>query len=63
MEFFMTEVGEKRARVQVEWFVASGVYIRSLALELGRRLGYPATIEELRRTQIGDLSVADAREA
>ncbi len=61
MDFFETEMGEKRARIFVKWHVASGVYIRSLAEELGRRLGYPATIEDLRRTSIGDLSVADAR--
>ncbi len=61
MDLFETETGEKRARISVEWHVASGVYIRSLAEELGRRLGYPATIEDLRRTSIGDLSVADAR--
>lgn len=48
--------------VFVTWDVASGVYIRSLAEELGRRLGYPATTYSLRRTKIGDLSVADARE-
>ncbi len=47
--------------VSVRWDVASGVYIRSLAEELGNRLGYPATIFNLRRTKIGDLSVADAR--
>ncbi len=61
LNLFVTEKGEQRARVSVIWHVASGVYIRSLAEELGRRLGYPATIEELRRTTIGDMSVADAR--
>ncbi len=50
-----------RVIISVVWDVASGVYIRSLAEELGRRLGYPATIFNLRRTTIGDFSVADAR--
>lgn len=50
-----------RVILSVVWDVASGVYIRSLAEELGKRLGYPATIYNLRRTTIGDFSVADAR--
>lgn len=50
-----------RAVVSVVWDVASGVYIRSLAEEFGNRLGYPATVYSLRRTKIGDYSVADAR--
>jgi tRNA pseudouridine55 synthase len=55
------EVGGGRAIVKVRFDVASGVYIRSLAEEFGNRLGYPATIKELRRTKIGDFDVADAR--
>ncbi|NQV93035.1 tRNA pseudouridine(55) synthase TruB [Candidatus Kaiserbacteria bacterium] len=46
--------------VEVEFDVESGVYIRSLAEELGRRLGYPATTKELRRTKIGDFRIEDA---
>jgi tRNA pseudouridine55 synthase len=45
----------------VRFEVGSGTYIRSLAEELGRRLGYPATLEDLRRTKVGDFSVEDAR--
>lgn len=40
--------------------VESGVYIRSLAEELGRRLGYPATLAGLRRTRVGEFRVEDA---
>lgn len=46
--------------VNVVFAVASGVYIRSLAEELGRRLGYPASLATLRRTKIGEYSVDDA---
>ena len=46
--------------VEVQFDVESGVYIRSLAEELGRRLGYPATIKELRRTKVGDFRIEDA---
>ncbi|MCR4330897.1 MAG: tRNA pseudouridine(55) synthase TruB [Patescibacteria group bacterium] len=40
--------------------VGSGAYIRSIAEEIGRRLGVPATIKELRRTKIGKYRVEDA---
>lgn len=46
--------------IGVEFDVGSGTYIRSLAEELGRRLGYPATIKELRRTRIGGFTIEDA---
>ena len=45
---------------QVVFEVGSGTYIRSLAEELGRRLGYPATLAALRRTHIGTFSVLEA---
>jgi len=44
----------------VRFHVASGVYIRSLAEELGTRLGYPARLENLRRTKVGPYCVKDA---
>jgi tRNA pseudouridine55 synthase len=46
--------------VKITFRVDSGVYVRSLAEEFGRRLGYPATLKKLRRTQVGDFSVDDA---
>ena len=47
--------------VTVRFTVASGTYIRSLAVELGRRLGCPATLKSLRRTRIGIFDVAHAK--
>jgi tRNA pseudouridine55 synthase len=47
--------------VHVRFFVGSGTYIRSLAEELGARLGYPARLENLRRTRIGDFDIKDAQ--
>ena len=38
----------------------SGTYIRSIASELGERLGCGAHLEVLRRTRVGDFSVSDA---
>jgi len=49
-----------RAYATIDFSVASGVYIRSLAEELGRQLGYPARLENLRRTQVGEFHVEDA---
>lgn len=37
--------------------VSKGTYVRSLAVELGRRLGLPAHLGQLRRLRVGDLSV------
>lgn len=50
-----------RLIVRVRFFVGSGTYIRSLAEELGRRLGYPATLLNLRRTQIGEFYIKNAK--
>ena len=46
----------------VRFGVGSGTYIRSLAEEIGKRLGYPATLKELRRTKIGDFCIENARQ-
>jgi tRNA pseudouridine55 synthase len=40
--------------------VASGVYVRSVVEELGRRIAIPATVQELRRTKIGEYLVENA---
>lgn len=44
----------------VRFAVSSGTYIRSLAEHLGERLGVPATLKNLRRTQIGDYTIGRA---
>ncbi|MFC1623629.1 tRNA pseudouridine(55) synthase TruB [Patescibacteria group bacterium] len=46
--------------VKVEFDVGSGTYIRSLAEELGERLGTVATLQNLRRTKIGNFEIKDA---
>ena len=47
--------------VKARFDVGSGTYVRSLAEELGRRLGVPATLAGLWRTRIGDFKIEDAR--
>ncbi|PCI30077.1 tRNA pseudouridine(55) synthase TruB [Candidatus Wolfebacteria bacterium] len=39
--------------------VSSGSYIRSIAEEIGNRLGIPATLSSLRRTSIGEFQISD----
>jgi tRNA pseudouridine55 synthase len=46
--------------LKIEMEVSSGTYIRTLGEELGRRLGYPATLAGLRRTQIGGFLIEGA---
>lgn len=38
---------------------SSGTYIRSLAYEIGKKLGYGATLDRLVRTKIGDFDLED----
>jgi len=46
--------------LKVYFDVGSGTYVRSLAEEIGDRLGLPATIKELRRTSVGEYKIKDA---
>ncbi len=61
-ELLKSETVENRVVLTVRFFVGSGTYIRSLAEELGKRLGYPATLQNLYRTKIGEFKIEDARE-
>lgn len=45
---------------EVRFEVGSGTYIRSLAEELGRKLGYPAVLKNLRRTKVGEFRIEEA---
>ena len=61
-ELLGVTVGHDRAVATIRFSVASGTYIRSLAEELGRRLGYPATLQNLRRTKVGEYRIEDAQQ-
>ncbi len=60
VELLKIENKPNRVVLTVRFFVGSGTYIRSLAEELGTRLGYPATLQNLRRTKIGEFDIKDA---
>lgn len=51
---------KERVRASIRFDVGSGTYIRTLAEVIGKELGLPATLKELRRTRIGDFSIDDA---
>jgi tRNA pseudouridine55 synthase len=57
----ITSKNISRLVITVTFEVGSGTYIRSLAEELGRRLGYPATLCNLRRTKVGEFDIKDAK--
>jgi tRNA pseudouridine55 synthase len=61
VELLDFSVADGRAVVTVQFSVGSGTYVRSLAEELGTRLGYPATLQNLRRTKVGEFDIKDAK--
>lgn len=58
----LKNVAVESPHIEVEFEVGSGTYIRSLAEELGERLGTVATLQNLRRTKIGNFEIEDAKE-
>jgi tRNA pseudouridine55 synthase len=54
-------IGDKsRLLLTVRFYVGSGTYVRSLAEDIGKRLGYPATLFNLKRTKVGKFSIEKA---
>ena len=50
-----------RAVATIRFKVGSGTYVRSLGEELGQRVGYPATLQNLRRTKVGEFDIKNAQ--
>lgn len=61
VELLKVETLPTRAIATIRFKVSSGTYIRSLAEELGRKIGYPATVKSLRRTKIGEFEIEQAQ--
>jgi len=57
-EFEITEVENDRAKFRAR--VASGTYMRSIAHEMGQKLGCGAHLESLRRTAVGEFELSAA---
>jgi len=49
-------------KIYIKVSCSSGTYIRSLAFDIGKKLGYGAYLEELKRTKIGTFKLKDAKE-
>jgi tRNA pseudouridine55 synthase len=49
----------ERAELDVRVACSKGTYIRSLAVDLGEALGFPARVAELRRTAAGPFTLAE----
>ncbi len=60
-ELLDLEISGGKAVATVRFAVGSGTYIRSLAEELGCRIGYPATLQNLRRTKVGEFDIKNAQ--
>ncbi len=52
--------GDGCAVATIRFYVASGTYIRSLGEALGAALGYPAMLQSLRRTMVGEFDITNA---
>ena len=56
-ELFKVERVGERAIATIRFKVGSGTYIRSLAEEIGKQIGYPAKLQNLRRIKVGDFDI------
>jgi len=62
IEIFALEiVGFKWPYLEIKVHCSSGTYIRSIAYEIGKKLGCGAYLEALKRTKIGDFSLKNAK--
>ena len=59
-ELKKVEAVKNKKMAVVIFHVASGTYIRTLGEEIGKTLHVPATLTELRRTQVGEYLVENA---
>ncbi len=51
----------KQIILRIEMKAEKGTYARAVAEEIGRRLGVPAMLQELRRTRIGNIDIGQAK--
>lgn len=58
-EFIALKQHNQHYILEARFDVASGTYIRTLAVEFGKLIGYPATVYSIKRTRIGDCYLHD----
>ncbi|MDD5254435.1 MAG: tRNA pseudouridine(55) synthase TruB [Candidatus Omnitrophica bacterium] len=61
LDLLETKEGPDGPVITVEMKCQKGTYARSVAEEIGKRLGTLATVFDLRRLQVGDISVSQAK--
>ncbi len=61
-EFIALRKHNKYYILEARFDVASGTYIRTLAVEFGKLIGHPATVYSIKRTRIGDSYLNDVPE-
>jgi len=57
---FVVDAGPQPGVLSIEVVCTAGTYVRTLAADLGRLLGGGAHLRNLRRTAVGEFSIADA---
>jgi tRNA pseudouridine55 synthase len=57
---FQKDTHSQKTFFKLKVHCSSGTYVRSLVYDIGRKLGVGATVTQLRRTKIGDLTVENA---
>lgn len=62
IKFINIEKEENKYILNIELFVKSGTYIRSIVNELSNKLNLPMTLKDLRRIKIGNFNIADSYE-
>lgn len=60
--FLSLKKHENHYILRADFDVASGTYIRTLAVEIGKILNFPATLYSLNRRKVGEFELKDAKE-
>lgn len=58
----LTLLNLEGAAIELEVHASKGYFVRALARDLGRHLGYPAHLSALRRTASGSFTIAEAQQ-
>lgn len=61
LKLLAIEPQKSKIILKVEMKAEKGTYARAVGGEIGKRLGVPAMLQELRRTKIGDVDVSQAQ--
>ena len=60
IELLKSKIEDRKSTFDIKVICSTGTYIRTLAHDIGQKLGTGALLEELKRTAIGDFDVSQA---